>query len=85
MSDYSILEDGSIELIGGPHMGVVYQYGRVELITLDDESLTMKYEYEIVEGSVEDKQAFEMYIGDVLQQMIMEQLKTNQVVYTGGT
>lgn len=85
MSDYSINEDGSVELIGGPHMGVVYHYGRVELVTLDDESLTMKYEYEIVEGNVEDKQAFEMYIGDVLQQMIMEQLKTNQVVYTGGT
>lgn len=83
--EYSIDEDGTLELISGPYVGVTYRYGRVELIPQDDAHLTLRFEYDLVEGDVGDKPSFESYIGRILEEMIHEQLAAKHVVYTGGT
>ena len=87
------VENGNNGMIGlklteEPYCGIIYNYGMVSLNedpTTD--SLQISFEYEILNyagKTIEDKQAFESYIGDLLQELIHAQLAENSIVYTGG-
>lgn len=82
MKSYKIVDDQWIELTEGPYEGIVYKYGRVNLIEEDDR-LRIQFEYELDDGTRLDDN-FVQYIGPILTEMIEEGLVKNSLVYTGG-
>lgn len=82
MKNYKIVNDTWVELLEGPYAGVVYKYGKVQLIE-DGEHLRIKFEYNLLDGSKLDNE-FVQYIGPILTEMIEEGVLNNSLVYTGG-
>lgn len=74
-----------IKLTSNEYSGIIYTYGKVNLIEEDD-LLRIQFEYDIHENPVGElnKQAFMDHIGRILTELINEQILKNQVVYTGG-
>ena len=83
MKPYKVVNDTWIELTEGPYEGIIYKYGRVELIEEDD-LLRVKFEYELPDGKRMDDE-FIQYIGPILTEMIEEGVIKNSITYTGGT
>ena len=79
---YKVINDSWIELTGGRYDGIIYKYGRVELIEEDDQ-LRVRFEYELADGSRLDSD-FVQYIGPILTELIEEGVWKNNIVYTGG-
>lgn len=79
---YVVIDDQWIKLIDGPYAGIMYRYGRVNLIEEDDR-LRVKFEYELDTGARMDE-AFEQYIGPILTELIEQGVLTNSITYTGG-
>ena len=86
MKSYKVVNNEGIQLMDGPFAGITYQYGRVEL-NPDEQNdiLTLSFEYDIIYGQTPDNiEEFKQYIGDILQEIILEQLTKNEVVYING-
>lgn len=90
MKNYVILDDTTsdgyqlIKLTSGDHEGIIYSYGRVSLIEEGD-AVRLSFAYDIVDyAGREIKESFTTEIGDILQDILMEQLAKNEVVYKGG-
>jgi len=83
MKPYKVVNDTWIELTEGPYEGIIYKYGRVELIEEDDR-LRIKFEYQLPDGRTLDDE-FVQYIGPILTEMIEEGVIKNNITYTGGT
>lgn len=88
--NYEILEEDFyggqlIELTSGEFSGIIYTYGKVRLIEEGD-TLRVQFEYDIRENPIGDidRDKFKNHIGDILIDILDEQLAKNQVVYTGG-
>lgn len=82
LKPYKVIDDQWIKLIDGPYAGIMYRYGRVELIEEDDQ-LRIKFEYELDTGAKMDND-FIQYIGPILTELIEEGVLKNSIVYTGG-
>lgn len=82
MMQYEIIDDQWIKLNEGPYTGVVYKYGRVELIEEGDQ-LRIRFEYELQDGTRLDSE-FVQHIGPILTELIDKGLVLNSIVYTGG-
>lgn len=82
MKEYEIIDDW-IQLTQGPYCGIIYKYGRVELIEEGDQ-LRIKFEYELKDKSIMDEHFID-YIGDILTELITDGIINNDIVYTGGT
>lgn len=65
-----------------PWVGVQYTIGRVSFP--DPDEPVISFEYDIISGVVEDKPAFERYIGDELVLAIAAGLKEQSLVFKGG-
>jgi len=77
----------SIAISEGKFAGVKYVLGKTELIeNKDNDNLTLKYHYDIIESKIEDSDIpeFETLIGDILMQMLSDGVKNNDLVYSGG-
>jgi hypothetical protein len=74
----------SIELEDHKFSDVRFVFGKV---SLNEDNFTLKYNYDIIEGSVEEqnKKEFEHTLGDLLMQMMEEGIRKNNLIYTGGT
>jgi hypothetical protein len=76
-----------IGIKGGIYDGVVYKYGKVSLPEkeLDDGSLPFQFEYDIVDSNGLEKVVFKndffKLIGDILVDIIDEQMKENSLEY----
>ena len=86
MKDYRIVNDEVVQLVEGPYSGITYRYGGVKLTPdYGTDTLKLKFDYEVVSGNLpEGVGEFHNYIGDILQELIVEQLGAHQVVYAGG-
>ncbi len=75
-----------IKLTSNEYSGIIYTYGRVRLLEEDD-VLRVQFEYDIHENPVGfvDRDKFKNYIGDILIDLLEENLLKNNIVYTGGT
>jgi hypothetical protein len=82
LKPYKIINDAWIELLEGPYEGIVYKYGRVQLIEEGD-TLRIKFDYEVVGGQQMDSN-FVQYIGPILTDLIDEGVMNNSITYTGG-
>lgn len=65
-----------------PWIGVQYTIGEVSFP--DENEPIMSFEYDIISGVVEDRPAFEKYVGDSLVEMIIAGLEDSSVVFKGG-
>lgn len=87
--DHSIEEDrqvNSIKFISGPYAGLVFSYGKVQFVEDEfSEELIMKFDYDVFEESHYMGDDIVTYLGDFLVMLLREQLRYNEVVYTGGT
>ena len=71
----------------GKYAGVKIVLGAVRFVENEEkDNCTLKYNYDIIEGNIEDsdKKEFDDYIGDTLMQMLSDGIKNNDLVYTGG-
>ena len=75
-----------IKLTSTEFSGIIYTYGRVRLLEEGDQ-LRVQFEYDIQENPVGvlDPTKFRNHIGDILVDLLDENLLKNNVVYTGGT
>jgi hypothetical protein len=82
----------AIKLLEYPYEGIIYSYGKVELLEEGDH-LRIKFEYDLIDDPYEsDNNArpgfvvedFEKYIGDILQELIHLGIEKNNITYTGG-
>lgn len=80
---YKVVQDQWIKLIDGPYAGIMYRYGRVQLMEEDDQ-LRVRFEYELDDGTRMDND-FIQYIGPILTELITEGVLNNTITYTGGT
>lgn len=74
-----------IRLTSEKYSGIIYSYGRVNLIEEDDQ-LRIQFEYDIHENPIGilNETDFRNTIGDILVDLMDQQLLNNQIVYTGG-
>ena len=74
-----------IKLTSSDYSGIIYTYGRVRLVEEDDQ-LRVQFEYDIQENPVGvlDPTKFRNHIGDILIELLEDNLLKNSVVYTGG-
>jgi hypothetical protein len=75
-----------IQLTSNEYSGIIYTYGRVRLVEEDD-LLRVQFEFDIHENPVGfvDRDKFKNHIGDILIDLLEENLLKNNIVYTGGT
>lgn len=75
-----------IELTEGDFKGIIYSFGKVELIDEGDHA-RLSFDY-IIEDKEDypnlDVEKFQREIGDILVDMITEGLALNTLVYKGG-
>ena len=88
MKNYELLEetqDGKIliKLTSGDFSGIIFSYGGVSFEDMGDHAV-MHFDYDVVNSESYDKEAFGKYVGDILMDIISEQLAKNEIVYTGG-
>lgn len=79
---YKVINDTWVELLEGPYEGIIYKYGRVELVE-DGDSLRVRFEYELADGKRLDNN-FVQYIGPILTELIEQGVLNNSITYTGG-
>lgn len=75
-----------IKLTSREYSGIIYTYGRVRLLEEEDQ-LRVQFEFDIHENPVGfvDRDKFRNHIGDILIDLLEENLLKNNIVYTGGT
>ena len=74
----SPVDTAVIEIQEGKYKGVQYFYQKVDL--KDVENFKLKFEYNIIEGNVnlpEDEQDFINTIGDILTQIVSQDIEQN--------
>lgn len=77
----------AIKLTDGPYSGIIFNYGKVEFVEdYDNDKLHIKFEYDLHNdgGLKYNKEDFEIYLGEFLQELIMYGLVNNDIIYTGG-
>lgn len=78
----------AIKLTEYPWEGIIYTYGKIEFEE-DDVNFTLhlKFDYEIIDKNGKDftdNKPFEKYIGAILEELLHDGIKNNNLTYTGG-
>lgn len=76
-----------IRFTSGKYADIIITYGKTGLKEKDDGTLILKYDYNIEDlagKTIDDKEEFEQVVGDLLREFIIDGLKHNSIVYTGG-
>jgi hypothetical protein len=86
LKNYKIVNDQWVELLDPPYQDITIKYGKVQLLPDDkNDELKLSFTYDIIDGDEpKDREAFVHHIGDILYDLIGEQLAQNSIVYTGG-
>ena len=74
-----------IKLTENLYSGIIYTYGKVEIID-EDKHCRLKFDYDVQDfaGHTVDIEKFEHYIVEILQDLIIDGLSKNNLTYTGG-
>lgn len=73
-----------IRVLEGEFKNVEYTYGSVAVQEQDGIAI-LKFEYNLIAGEIKNIEAFKTLSGDILQDLIYDQLETSSVIYKGGT
>ena len=77
----------AIKLISGPFADIVYKYGKVGFAPESEkvgDKLPMKFDYTVIENRImadTDSQEFINHIGDILVEVMEEQLKDGKIIF----
>ena len=96
--NYSFVSRGddkwaSIMISKGPYEGIIYQYGRVSVATVENEdgNLPLSFDYNVIDFNghefqdlIESKE-FKNTLGDILVEILDEQLEQGNLEYTAAT
>ena len=83
----------SVMISKGPYEGIVYQYGRVSVATVENEdgNLPLSFDYNVIDFNghefqdlIESKE-FKNTLGDILVEILDEQLEQGNLEYTAAT
>ncbi len=77
-----------IRITGGKFEDIIFSYGKVTIEENEDKTnAKLIFDYTIQIGSIseDEKDEFGQYTGEILLDLIDQQLHTNSVVYAGGT
>lgn len=77
----------AVRLTDEPYKGIIFQYGKVELKEDEkNDKLHIKFDYDILFDNNKKFKAepFEKYIGDLLEQLLVQGVAENSLTYTGG-
>lgn len=73
----------------GEYEGIHVKLGEVSFSDPEEgsEDATMHFNYDITEGLLDKNQveAFELYVGDIIVEIIQDRLEKGDLIYTGGT
>lgn len=73
---YKILEEDTVQILKGPWKGVIYEYGGVQFAPDEiNQKLVVRFTYKIHSGTVFRKTKFKNYIGDILLEILQQQIK----------
>jgi len=79
----------AIKLTEEPFSGIMYTYGKVSFDEdAENNTATINFEYEVLDWAHKemlDLVPFEQMLGDILQELIHEGVRDNNLTYTGGT
>jgi hypothetical protein len=79
----------AIKLTEDPFSGIMYTYGKVSFDEdAENNTATINFEYEVLDWAHKemlDLVPLEKILGDILQELIHEGIKENNLTYTGGT
>ena len=80
-----ITEDGfyKIKILSGEFSGCVYTFGKVEFP--DENEPILSFDYNLIEGKVDDRKKFENTIGDILVQLLQKAMEQKELIFKGGT
>ena len=75
-----------IQITDGKFSGITFAYGRVAVEEIED-AAKLSFVYDVFEGEIDKNstEEFEKLTGDILKDILIEQLDSNEVIYTGGT
>jgi hypothetical protein len=84
----------AIKLLEEPYSGIIFTYGKVSFdVDETSDQLKIKFDYDILYDPFESpnnerggfvEEEFQQYIGDLLQELLHEEIAKNNVTYTGG-
>jgi hypothetical protein len=78
-----------LEVVEGEFAGIKYYYEGMKVADKEnaDGTITMSFNYEIVEGTVPDDktEAFHFLIGETLHKIVEAQVAKGEAIYKGGT
>lgn len=80
----------AIKLLEDPYSGIIFTYGKVSFdVDEVNDHLKIKFDYDILHDPINPrtgfvKEEFENYIGDLLQELLHQEIAKNNVTYTGG-
>ncbi len=83
-----INDNVELEIIDDPYVGITFHYEGMKMADHENEdgSMNMSFEYNITsEKQPEDVILFERTLGDLIIQILTEQMEKGEVVYKGGT
>ena len=79
----------SVMISKGPYEGIIYQYGRVSVATVENEdgNLPLSFDYNVVdynnfkESDIHSSKDFKNTLGDILVEILDEQLEAGNLEY----
>ncbi len=89
--NYSFVSRGndkwaSIMISKGPYKGIIYQYGRVS-VSDEEDCGRLSFQYNVIDEvghdlkDLEKSEEFKNILGDILTEILDEQLETNNLEY----
>lgn len=90
--EYNILElennsqIRAIEFVDGPYAGLIFSYGKVELLEDDlNDELRIKFDWTMhTSREPYEDEVIVPYLGDFLMMLISKQLDDKEIIYSGG-
>lgn len=75
-----------IELLEEPFKGVTYTYGQIDVDENEEETEALiKFQYSLkMEYNIKNLDEFRQTLGNILLEILEEQVKNDEVVYHGG-
>ena len=74
-----------IKFTNEQYSDIIIKFGEISFDDQGDECI-MHFDYDIIKNpnNIDINDDFKQYIGDVILEMIQQQLENNEVIYTGG-
>lgn len=92
LNDIEVLTESTngcyhVKFVDGEYSGMVLTFGDISFTENEDQDeCVMSYHYDVIHNPLEtfDEDDFKQYVGDLLIEMIQDQLEREELIYAGG-